>query len=113
MRVTLRPCLHAGCPHPATRTGRCPTHAAVHDAHQQRTTPTKRTRTHGEQRRRSVVVAAHRAAHGDWCPGYRVPAHTAVDLTADHVVSVARAGRGDGDLTVLCRSCNSRKKDRV
>ena len=31
------------------------------------------------------------------------------DLTADHVVPLARGGRHDGHRQVLCRPCNSRK----
>lgn len=112
-RATARPCTVPGCPDVAYRVGRCHTHAAARDAHQHRTTPTKRTRTWAEQQRRARAVAQHRARHGDWCPGYEVPAHTSADLTADHVVSVASTGGmgGSGRLSVLCRSCNSRKND--
>lgn len=53
-----------------------------------------------------TAVSAHRATVGDWCPGYRRPAHAASDLTAEHGVPISRGGVVDG---VLCRSCNSSK----
>lgn len=109
VRATNRPCRELGCGEPVHRLGRCALHAARVDAHQRQTTPTKRTRTYAEQKRRAQAVAAHRAQFGDWCPGYRVEPHAASDLTADHVVSVAANGNGSGELRVLCRSCNSRK----
>lgn len=96
----------------ASRLGRCDDHAAEVDKHQRHTTPTKVARTYAEQQRRARAVAQHRSVHGDWCPGYEVEAHASSDLTADHVVSVAQAGHGRGQLKVLCRSCNSRKNDR-
>ncbi len=57
----------------------------------------------------AAIVAAHRAAVGDWCPGYGRPAHQSTDLTAEHSTPISRGGEVDG---VLCRSCNSRKRDR-
>lgn len=56
-----------------------------------------------------AAVSAHRATVGDWCPGYGRPAHQATDLTAEHSTPISRGGVVDG---VLCRSCNSRKRDR-
>jgi 5-methylcytosine-specific restriction protein A len=63
------------------------------------------------QRLSARVLRAWRGEHGDWCPGYRRPAHPAADLTVDHVVPLA-AGGGPfdiGNTGVLCRSCNSTK----
>lgn len=51
---------------------------------------------------------AHVRRYGLVCPGWKVPQHRVAafrDLTADHVI----AGRLDGGVVVLCRSCNSRK----
>lgn len=35
------------------------------------------------------------------------------DLTADHVIPLARGGVNEGPRRVLCRSCNARKGKRV
>ena len=102
-------CSVAGCPDFATYRGRCGIHAKATNQHQHRTVPTKMARTAPERRRRAAAVAAHRAAHGDWCPGYQRPGHPATDLTADDVVPVSATGRPSEQLEVLCRSCNSRK----
>ena len=67
--------------------------------------------TRAWQRLSARVLRAWRGEHGDWCPGYRRPAHRASDLTVDHVVPLA-AGGAPFDITnaaVLCRSCNSSK----
>lgn len=103
-----RICTIHGCPLIATRLNRCPGHARELDMHQARTTPTKRTRTWAERRRRSARVREHKATSGAWCPGYKRAPHRADDLTAEHVHAVADGGSPDGVLEVLCRSCNSR-----
>jgi hypothetical protein len=43
------------------------------------------------------VLKAHRARFGDYCPGWRVAPHRAVDLVVDH------------DVGPLCRRCNGSK----
>lgn len=59
-------------------------------------------------------MAGHLAVYGAVCPGYNVPGHPSTDLTVDHIVPKARGGTDSVDnLTVLCRACNSRKKDRL
>ena len=57
------------------------------------------------------VLRAWRGQHGNLCPGYRREAHPVSDLTVDHVVPLAAGGAplDPGNLTVLCRSCNSSK----
>ena len=92
--MPLRPCLECGT---LTPTSRCPTHT--------------RRNTNRETVRRRTTVTAHRAQQGDWCPGWRRPGHHATDLTADHVQPVAAGGAEAGLLGVLCRSCNSAKRD--
>jgi 5-methylcytosine-specific restriction protein A len=48
--------------------------------------------------------------HGDWCQGYRVPAHLSSDLTVDHIVPKAAGGKAElSNMSVLCRGCNARK----
>lgn len=69
--------------------------------------------TYAEQKRRKAVVDAWRAKHGNWCPGYEVPAHTSDRLSADHITPIALGGSPDGPLSVLCVSCNARKGARV
>lgn len=61
------------------------------------------------------LVAAWRAEHGDWCPGYQRDPHPAGDLTADHHVPLSANGEATGPNLngVLCRSCNARKGGRV
>ena len=106
-RRRLRPCKVPNCPH--VQDGpRCDQHSLEHGRFQRATTPTKVHRD-ADRPRRAAAVAAHRAQHGDWCPGWGRPAHASTDLTADHIVEISHGGAPDGDLQVLCRSCNSRK----
>ncbi len=70
--------------------------------------PPPRNRTSAERHRRAAAVARHVAQFGAWCPGYGVPSHTSRDLTADHVIARSLGGE-DGELRVLCRSCNTRR----
>jgi 5-methylcytosine-specific restriction enzyme A len=112
-RATTRVCSRPGCPTLITGRTLCPTHQRDADAHQRATTPTKVTRTWAERNRRARAVDAHRAQHGNWCPGYQVPAHASDQLTADHLTPIALGGAPDGPLGVLCVSCNARKGARV
>jgi hypothetical protein len=52
--------------------------------------------------RSRTTIAAHLATHGPTCPGWQRPPHpiNAADLTLDH------------ETGVLCRACNSAKRDR-
>lgn len=103
----MRVCSVPGCG--AMQPGpRCRTHQAAQDRYQRRTVPTK-IYVDRDRKRRKAAVDAHRARHGDWCPGFGRPAHAATDLTADHIVEMQEGGSPDGALGVLCRSCNSRK----
>jgi HNH endonuclease len=75
-------------------------------------TPAQKERTRrpkAERKRRQDLIAAHVALYGWVCPGYGRPWHASQDLTADHVVPVARGGSEEGTIRVLCRSCNSRR----
>lgn len=119
--MPLRPCL--GIEGDPTRTightltaragSRCAPCAALHAAPRQRRKRTRRPYNSAEQRRRAAVVAQHRATFGDLCPGFERPSHRAADLTADHVVPVRAGAPESGLLQVLCRSCNSRKGQRL
>lgn len=116
--MPTRPCLGSTL-HPqghtlTTRKGsRCESCANHVEAERTRGKRARRPYTARERTRRAEAVAAHRAEHGDWCPGWQRPPHPSGDLTADHVVPVGAGGAEQGDLTVLCRSCNSRKKDQT
>lgn len=82
-----------------TQATRCPLHQ-------------RRRPSYVENRRRAAAVVAHRQRHGNWCPGWGRDPHDVVPpnvLTADHSQSVAGGGREDGELVVLCQSCNSAK----
>ncbi len=67
--------------------------------------------TRAWQRLSARVLRGWRGEHGNWCPGYQRDAHTASDLTVDHVVPLAAGGApfDIGNCAVLCRSCNSTK----
>ncbi|WP_094979577.1 MULTISPECIES: hypothetical protein [Rhodococcus] len=112
-RATARVCAQPGCPQIVRDNNRCPQHQRERDAYQRATVPTKATYTYAEQKRRKATVDAWREEHGDWCPGYEVPAHPSDRLTADHLTPVGLGGAQDGPLGVLCISCNARKGSRV
>lgn len=107
--MPVHTCTTPGCRTRVDDPGKCPRHGRQANRQRARTTPTKRGRDWTEVNRRRAAVKAWRGEHGDWCPGYRVPAHASDDLTADHITPVALGGDPRGPLTVLCRSCNSRK----
>ncbi|BAD56365.1 hypothetical protein CRM89_00300 [Nocardia sp. FDAARGOS_372] len=111
-RARLRVCSEPGCPN-AQPEARCDEHRRERERHYARTTPTKATRDTAERRRRADAVARHRAAHGDWCPGWQRPAHPSTDLTADHRTPIAAGGDPAGPLDVLCRGCNAARGARV
>jgi len=68
-----------------------------------------------ERQRRAQAVQRHREAYGPLCPGWRRPAHVVDErvnpLSADHIGSVYATGDEAGELQVLCRSCNSSKRE--
>ncbi|MEV6046048.1 HNH endonuclease [Streptomyces xanthochromogenes] len=103
-----RPCLDCGR---LTRNpSRCDACAAAFN--QRRGSATQRGYGSAWRTVRDTAVANHRAVYGDWCPGWNVPAHTADDLTGDHIKPKSRGGTNTPDnVAVLCRACNSRKRD--
>ena len=80
------------------------------------TKPKRPGYTWAERKRRAQVVNAHRAQHGEVCPGWDRPPHHVEPpnvLTADHLVAVAAGGAEAGALGVLCRECNGAKQART
>lgn len=104
----LRRCLD--CPALIEQGPRCP--RCTRPVERARTQAKRQVRpyTNAERVRRAEAVDRWRAEHGDWCPGWRRPAHPATDLTADHVVAVGAGGSEQGSLAVLCRRCNGTKQ---
>ena len=59
------------------------------------------------------ILAEYRAAYGNVCPGWMRESHRAEVLTVDHIVPRAAGGTDErSNLQVLCRACNSSKRDR-
>ena len=73
----------------------------------------QRIRTYQEQKAMAAVLKQWIAEHGYWCPGFEREAHESHDLTVDHIYPVIRGGDPLGPMTVLCRSCNGRKGERI
>jgi 5-methylcytosine-specific restriction protein A len=101
--MARRPCLTPRCAGLAPPgQPRCTT---CEQAHQRERNAT-RSHYHGDWAKLArEAVAAHRATHGDWCPGWRRPPHPATDLTADHIDPRSLAA----GIRILCRGCNSRR----
>ncbi|MFK0282572.1 HNH endonuclease [Streptomyces sp. NPDC090499] len=109
-----RPCLKCG--RLTTNPSRCDVHQAEwNKAYEQRravTRPSASQRGYDitYRRVRAQVLKGWRSQHGEWCPGWGVPAHGSADLTVDHIIPLAKGGTHHREnLRVLCRSCNSRR----
>ena len=102
----LRPCLDCGTP---TQRTRCPEHTAAHE----RARPSRRIRGRYDARWQRLSKIAR--ARQPWCSGYNRPPHASDDLTGDHrdpLNGETRFVRLE-DIDVLCRACNSAKRDRM
>lgn len=97
-------CAEPGCPR-LTDTTRCPDHTRDRQQHrdQQRGRTAARGYDAAWQRRSRDAITSQL-----WCS---VCGATA-DLTTDHVLPLKHGGTTDGPVQVLCRRCNSRKRDR-
>jgi 5-methylcytosine-specific restriction protein A len=96
--VPRRPCLEAGCPRLALPAkARCAEHHRARD--RQRGSSTARGYGYAWQQVAHQAIAAHRAQHGDVCPGFGRDAHRVdpCDWCCDH------------DLGPMCKSCNAVK----
>jgi 5-methylcytosine-specific restriction protein A len=107
-----RPCLR--CKVLTTNPSRCDRCAAEYQAQRdaQRGSASARGYTSTYRRTARAVISDHLTKHGARCPGWGVPGHASTDLTVDHVVPLSAGGTHDrANLRVLCRACNSRKRD--
>jgi 5-methylcytosine-specific restriction endonuclease McrA len=95
--MLMRPCLDCGRPIPP-QFKRCALHAKP--GNRRDATTTERGYGAAHQRRARAVIAAH-----PWCE----ECGSTHDLTADHIIPLARRGNPLGELRVLCRPCNSRR----
>lgn len=104
--MARRPCIGDGCTRVARPGGsRCDTC----ESDWQRARNARRPHYRGDwPKLAKAAVEAHRAAYGDWCPGWHRPPHPAANLTADHVDSRSLA-KG---IRVLCQPCNSARGNR-
>lgn len=118
--TTYRRCPGNGgirCARLITEGRRCDQCSPAYEASRTRAKREIRPYTARERARRAGAVAIHRRRHGDWCPGWGRDAHDVSEwsgpLTAEHAHAVAAGGSEGQPLTVLCRSCNSRKGSRT
>ncbi len=106
----LRPCLDCGRLH--LNPSRCLVCQHRYDRARDEARGSASARGYGYRWRRlsARILADHRAAHGNLCPGWMREPHRAEVLTVDHVVPRS-VGGGDerSNLQVLCRVCNSAK----
>ena len=93
-----RPCIDCGTPTNTTRCEPC-------EGQRQSTRNQRRTHYHGDWPALSRQLRQQWVEQHGWvCPGWHREPHDATDLVVDHVTPRSRH-----QLTVLCRSCNSRK----
>ena len=96
--MTARVCLEDGCPRITTNGSRCAEHT--------KRKPSPSARGY-DSRWHQLSAAAIKAQ--PWCSQCGSP-H---DLTADHIVPLARGGLSVAEnVRVLCRACNGGKRDR-
>jgi 5-methylcytosine-specific restriction protein A len=112
--VPKRPCLKCG--RLTTNPSRCDAHQAEYLATRDRKRGSGAQRGYDTAWRKlaASIIAEHRATVGNYCPGYGVASHASDALTVDHIIPKAAGGSDDrANLAVLCRGCNSRKRDRL
>ena len=103
--MTLRVCIEPTCPTLARDASRCDQHRRAQVRQRSAQRGTRQAQGYGPewQRIRREAIKAQ-----PWCSH----CFATEDLTADHVVALARGGTAQDGVQVLCRGCNSRKADR-
>lgn len=112
--MTRRPCLDCGELH--LNPSRCPACQRRYDRARDEARGSASARGYGYRWRRLTarILAEHRAAYGNVCPGWMREPHRAEVLTVDHIIPRAAGGSDErSNLQVLCRVCNSTKHTHV
>lgn len=109
-----RPCLI--CSVLTTNPSRCDVHQR--EAERERAARRPSTTARGYDRvyyaLRKELLAKWIGTYGYVCPGWKRDTHTAKTLTLDHIIPLSKGGTNTRDnLRVLCKGCNSAKRDRV
>ena len=113
--MPMKPCLD--CKRLHRNPSRCDTCTTAYQRRRDAQRGSSAQRGYGSawRKARTTVMERHLVESGAVCPGFGVPAHAAdpAALTVDHIRPKAK-GEGDSpdNLRVLCRACNSRKRDR-
>lgn len=103
--MVLRPCLDCGVPTARTR---CPEHQSQYESRR----PSRRVLGRYDTKWMRLVKIAK--ARQPWCSGYQRPPHASSDLTGDHRLPLNQGGKNVlSNVDVLCRACNSAKRDRL
>lgn len=106
--MSRRPCLDCGRLHSnPSRCDHCQSAANV-----RRGSATQRGYGKSWQALRKQVLAEWLTTNGAVCPGWNRPRHASDRLTVDHIRPKAKGGTDEREnLSVLCHSCNSAKRD--
>jgi 5-methylcytosine-specific restriction protein A len=103
--MVLRPCLDCGTPSARTRCSDC-------QSMRERTRPSRRVLGRYDTKYLRLRKVAIRAQ--PWCSRCHTPGTEANPLTADHRVPLGLGGKNVmSNIDVLCRACNSAKRDRL
>ena len=114
MSRTRRPCLDCGELH--LNPSRCLVCQRRYERARDEARGSASARGYGYRWRRLTarILAEHRAAYGNFCPGWMREPHRAEVLTVDHIIPRAAGGTDErSNLQVLCRVCNSAKHTHV
>lgn len=107
-----RPCINCG--NPTNQRTRCDTCTSA--ANRTRGSATARGYNHAWQQASTQAIRDWVNTNGWTCPGWRRPTHDVQpgQLTGDHAIALANGGpRLPDHIAILCRPCNSAKRDRT